>query len=63
MLHTGDTYETRARAARNRELRSLTRALTGFLFGRNGPQSRNRATAFTDLNCANDVIERSNRAA
>lgn len=33
MMHTGDKYEARARAERHYELRRLTRALSGFLFG------------------------------
>lgn len=32
MMHTGDIFEQRARAARHRELRALARALSGFLF-------------------------------
>ncbi|MEM9633829.1 MAG: hypothetical protein AAGA50_21040 [Pseudomonadota bacterium] len=53
MMHTGDIFEQRARAARHRELRALVRALSGFLFrpiaNRNSGQVRT-SRAFHPMN-------------
>lgn len=63
MIHTGDIYETRARAARNKELRGLARAVTNFLFG-GAPtrQSRGKPPA-NDIGSAEKSARTTDRAA
>jgi len=63
MMHTGDEYERRARAARHTELRALKQAFSALLF--RGPVSRaNRHAGLPrDTSCANDRVHRPKRAA
>lgn len=63
MMHTGDIYETRARAARHRELSALANALTRILFrgkARRAPRAGDRAS---HIECANDREPAKTRAA
>jgi hypothetical protein len=53
MMHSGDTYEIRARLERHKELRRLTRIVTDTLFRRSFPQTQMRPFP-ADLGCAND---------
>jgi len=62
MLHSGDIYEVRARAARNRELKQLTRALSGFLLRTAHPKQRHAAPTLRET-CANDRTAIADRAA
>lgn len=63
MLHSGDIYEIRARAARNQELRALSRALSGLLqTAFSGRQTVHRST-FSSLEPVNDCGEAHTRAA
>jgi len=62
MMHSGDTYEIRARLERHRELRRLTRCVTGFLFRTSAPERQTRSFP-ADLGCANDGTLVKGRAA
>ncbi len=62
MMHTGDQYEARARAARHHELRRLTKAVAGFLFGMEAPVT-GRMTRPEQFECANDRTCGKSRAA
>ncbi|MEL7525404.1 MAG: hypothetical protein AAFN16_06535 [Pseudomonadota bacterium] len=63
MIHTGNIYETRARAARNKELRGLARAVANFLFGgAPNPQAR-RKTPANDIGVAEENARTTERAA
>ncbi|QDG78080.1 hypothetical protein [Labrenzia sp. PHM005] len=59
MMHTGDHYEARARAERHYELRRLTKALSGFLFGSTAEPHSNRR----HRQAANDHSANTSRAA
>jgi len=60
MMHTGDEYETRARLARHHELRRLSSALAGLVFGRQAP-ARPRVKTLTES--ANTQMRQTCRAA
>lgn len=62
MLHTGDIYEIRARAARSEGLRQLAIALTDFLVRAKGKKT-NRAGTSLNLENANDSVFEFKRAA
>jgi len=63
MLHTGDIYEKRARTARNKELRAVANAISGFLFQTAPRNGAKRTTVFNRPENANDRIEGQDRAA
>ncbi|MEP3049317.1 MAG: hypothetical protein ABJL55_00640 [Roseibium sp.] len=63
MFHTGDEFEFRARAARNNELRALSKALRGILFGCRSQNAPSSAPRFNSNDCANDVVQTTHRAA
>ncbi|MEM8701956.1 MAG: hypothetical protein AAGF82_09040 [Pseudomonadota bacterium] len=63
MIHTGNIYETRARAARNKELRGLARAVTNFLFGGAPNRQAGRKTPANDVGIAKDNARATERAA
>ncbi|WP_422375868.1 hypothetical protein [Roseibium sp.] len=63
MLHSGDIYETRARAARNRELRALSRALSGLIQTAFSGRQSVRKASFSVLEPVNDCGDVQNRAA
>lgn len=54
MTHTGDIYETRARAARHAELRRLTRAISRLLFPDRTARSSSGRQPATGILFAND---------
>jgi hypothetical protein len=63
MIHTGDIFEQRARNARHHELRAMTRAISGFLFGNLRAQKNNRVADTSVPHHANDQTTEENRAA
>ena len=63
MLHSGDIYETRARAARNRELRALSRALTGLIQTAISGRQSVRKVSYSPLAPGNDCGEAHSKAA
>jgi hypothetical protein len=63
MIHTGDIFEKRARAARHHELRAMTRAISGFLFLNLRTQKNNRKADISVPHHANDQETQENRAA
>lgn len=63
MMHTGDVYEARARAARHRELKALTRAFSRFVFRSKAGQVPHAPDRLSDLGCANDRRPAKPRAA
>ncbi|GAB4534608.1 MAG: hypothetical protein Tsb0019_36230 [Roseibium sp.] len=62
MMHSGDTYEIRARLERHRELRRLTRIVGGFLFRTQAREPKKRPFPYR-LGCANDGTLAKGRAA
>ena len=63
MLHTGDRYELRARAARHRELRRLTRALSDLLQAAVPDRMTGRRAPVSKLVPLNNREQMPNRAA
>ena len=63
MIHTGNIYETRARAARNKELRGLARAVTNFLFGSAADRQTGRKAPANDIGIADETARTTDRAA
>ncbi|POF28838.1 hypothetical protein [Roseibium marinum] len=63
MMHTGDEYEARARAARHAELRALVRVLSGFLFRPQPSRNSGRPPHLGRTACANDRAPKKDRAA
>ena len=63
MMHTGNIYEQRARAARNRELRALANAVSSFFFGAAPSKSLRRGVPANDVDFAKEQRPRNNRAA
>ncbi|QFT32749.1 hypothetical protein K1718_18115 [Roseibium porphyridii] len=61
MLHTGDSYELRARSLRNQELRRLTDVFSRFLF--RSTSSKRAHKRFEELQGANDLSVEVHRAA
>ncbi|QFT32748.1 hypothetical protein FIV00_19820 [Labrenzia sp. THAF82] len=57
MLHTGDIYEIRARAARNEGLRQLVSALTGFLVRSTSRETHRADRSFKFENANDSVVE------
>ncbi|WP_434052388.1 MAG: hypothetical protein RDA78_24535 [Roseibium sp.] len=63
MIHTGNIYETRARAARNKELRGLARVVTNFLFGGAPNRQTRRNAPANDIGAAEESARTTDRAA
>ncbi|MET1415077.1 hypothetical protein ABVF61_22590 [Roseibium sp. HPY-6] len=63
MLHTGNIYETRARAARNRELRALAKAVAGLFFAAAPSRNVHRKKPANDAGFAADTAAKHDRAA
>ncbi|WP_298814554.1 hypothetical protein [uncultured Roseibium sp.] len=61
MLHTGDSYELRARSIRNQELRRLAGVVSRFLF--RSTSSKHAQKRFEGLQGANDLNVEIHRAA